>query len=151
MNSFQHTLRASLVFGGGAALLLLLFFIHIGQGQANISYSMIIDALISPNQSLEHQTLIMLRLPRAVIAILAGGALAASGVILQTLTKNPLAEASTMGIHSGAYFFLVTATIFYRKVCKLTHFFSHLSVVQLLLYLYTVFLVGKREPHLEWR
>ena len=48
---------------------------------------MIIDALISPNQSLEHQTLIMLRLPRAVIAILAGGALAASGVILQTLTK----------------------------------------------------------------
>ena len=67
MNSLQHTLRASLVFGGGAALLLLLFFIHIGQGQANISYSMIIDALISPNQSLEHQTLIMLRLPRAVI------------------------------------------------------------------------------------
>ena len=70
MNSLQHTLRASLVFGGGAALLLLLFFIHIGQGQANISYSMIIDALISPNQSLEHQTLIMLRLPRAVIVIL---------------------------------------------------------------------------------
>ena len=51
---------------------------------------MIIDALISPNQSLEHQTLIMLRLPRAVIAILAGGALAASGVILQTLTKTHL-------------------------------------------------------------
>lgn len=115
MNSLQHTLRASLVFGGGAALLLLLFFIHIGQGQANISYSMIIDALISPNQSLEHQTLIMLRLPRAVIAILAGGALAASGVILQTLTKNPLAESSTMGIHSGAYFFLVAATIFLPK------------------------------------
>ncbi|MBJ8018838.1 Fe(3+)-hydroxamate ABC transporter permease FhuB [Bacillus cereus group sp. N34] len=115
MNSLQHTLRASLVFGGGAALLLLLFFIHIGQGQANISYSMIIDALISPNQSLEHQTLITLRLPRAVIAILAGGALAASGVILQTLTENPLAESSTMGIHSGAYFFLVAATIFLPK------------------------------------
>ncbi|EJR68096.1 hypothetical protein IIO_00415 [Bacillus cereus VD115] len=114
MNSLQHTLRASLVFGG-AALLLLLFFIHIGQGQANISYSMIIDALISPNQSLEHQTLIMLRLPRAVIAILAGGALAASRVILQTLTKNPLAESSTICIHSGAYFFLVAATIFLPK------------------------------------
>ncbi|MDR4156718.1 iron chelate uptake ABC transporter family permease subunit, partial [Bacillus cereus] len=112
MNSLQRTLRASLVFGGGAALLLLLFFIHIGQGQANISYSLIIDALISPNQSLEHHSLIMLRLPSAVIAILAGGALAASCVILQTFTKNPLAESSTMDIHSGAYFFLVVAKIF---------------------------------------
>lgn len=100
------------VFGGGAALLLLLFFIHIGQGPANITYSTVIDALFSPDQSLEHQTLVMLRLPRAVMAILAGGALAVSGVILQTLTKNPLAEASTMGIHSGSYFFLVAATIF---------------------------------------
>lgn len=103
------------VFGGGAALLLLLFFIHIGQGPANITYSTIMDALFSPNQSLEHQTLVMLRLPRAVMAILAGGALAVSGVILQTLTKNPLAEASTMGIHSGAYFFLVTSAIFLPK------------------------------------
>lgn len=103
------------VFGGGAALLLLLFFIHIGQGPANISYSTIMDALFSPNQSLEHQTLVMLRLPRAVMAILAGGALAVSGVILQTLTKNPLAEASTMGIHSGAYFFLIASAIFLPK------------------------------------
>ncbi|MGM7634301.1 iron ABC transporter permease [Bacillus sp. Hm123] len=115
MNNIQHSLRAMFVFGGGAALLLLLFFIHIGQGPANISYSIIIDALFSPNQSLEHQTLVMLRLPRAVIAIVAGGALAVSGVILQTLTKNPLAEASTMGIHSGAYFFLVASAIFLPK------------------------------------
>ncbi|KEK19013.1 iron-hydroxamate transporter permease [Bacillus manliponensis] len=115
MNKIQHSLRAMFVFGGGAALMLLLFFIHIGQGPANITYSTVIDALFHADSSLEHQTLVMLRLPRAVMAILAGGALAVSGVILQTLTKNPLAEASTMGIHSGSYFFLVAAAIFLPK------------------------------------
>lgn len=150
MNSLQHTLRASLVFGGGAALLLLLFFIHIGQGQANISYSMIIDALISPNQSLEHQTLIMLRLPRAVIAILAGGALAASGVILQTLTKNPLAESSTMGIHSGAYFFLVAATIFLPKDLQINSLlFTFIGGAITALFVYRIS-GGKKGTHLEW-
>ena len=49
---------------------------------------MIIDALISPNQSLEHQTLIMLRLPRAVIAILAGGALAHQGYFTNVNEKS---------------------------------------------------------------
>ena len=43
-----------------------------------------------------------LRLPRALLAILAGGALAMSGLGLQTLFRNPLAEPYTLGIASGA-------------------------------------------------
>lgn len=40
--------------------------------------------------------------PRVLVALLAGGALAFTGVIFQQLLKNPLAEPSTLGILSGA-------------------------------------------------
>jgi iron complex transport system permease protein len=43
-----------------------------------------------------------LRFPRVLLAVLAGGALAMSGLGLQTLFRNPLAEPYTLGIASGA-------------------------------------------------
>lgn len=43
-----------------------------------------------------------LRLPRTLLAVLAGGTLAISGLALQTLFRNPLAEPYTLGIASGA-------------------------------------------------
>src|SRR5699024_2801799 len=48
-----------------------------------------------------------------MMGIIAGGALAVSGVVLQTVTKNPLASASTLGIHSGTYFVVVASTVFF--------------------------------------
>ena len=42
------------------------------------------------------------RLPQAVTAVLAGGALAASGLMLQTAFRNPLADPGIFGISSGA-------------------------------------------------
>jgi iron complex transport system permease protein len=46
--------------------------------------------------------LLELRLPRVLLALLAGGALAMSGLVLQTLLRNPLAEPYTLGVSSGA-------------------------------------------------
>ncbi len=43
-----------------------------------------------------------LRVPRVLLALLAGGALALSGVAFQTLFRNPLAEPYTLGVASGA-------------------------------------------------
>lgn len=43
-----------------------------------------------------------LRLPRVLLALLAGGALAASGLAFQTVFRNPLAEPYTLGVASGA-------------------------------------------------
>lgn len=42
------------------------------------------------------------RLPQAITATLAGGALAVSGLMLQTAFRNPLAGPSVFGINSGA-------------------------------------------------
>lgn len=43
-----------------------------------------------------------LRLPRALLAFLVGGALAVSGTVMQSILKNPLASSFTLGVSSGA-------------------------------------------------
>ncbi|UTY29138.1 FecCD family ABC transporter permease [Treponema putidum] len=42
------------------------------------------------------------RLPRVLVAFLAGGSLAVSGAVMQSILKNPLASSYTMGVSSGA-------------------------------------------------
>ncbi len=53
-----------------------------------------------------------LRLPRIMVAALAGGGLAVAGVAFQALTRNPLAEPSVLGVSAGAAFGVVLAQIF---------------------------------------
>jgi iron complex transport system permease protein len=53
-----------------------------------------------------------LRLPRAVLAALVGGALAASGVTFQALLRNPLAEPYILGVSGGAAVGAVAAIVF---------------------------------------
>ena len=51
------------------------------------------------------------RLPRALVACMAGGALALSGVILQGITRNPLAAPGVIGLNAGAALAVVTALV----------------------------------------
>lgn len=51
-------------------------------------------------------------LPRAAVAILAGAALGLSGLLLQRILRNPLAEPSTLGISAGAQLAMAAATIY---------------------------------------
>jgi len=53
-----------------------------------------------------------LRMPRTLLAIAAGAALAVAGVVMQALTRNPLAEPGLLGVNSGAAFAVVCATLF---------------------------------------
>lgn len=51
---------------------------------------------------MERNILHAIRLPKAVTAVLAGSALSVSGLIMQTLFRNPLAGPYTLGVSSGA-------------------------------------------------
>lgn len=51
------------------------------------------------------------RLPRAVAALLGGGALALSGLLMQTLFRNPLAGPSVLGLSSGASLAVAAVTL----------------------------------------
>lgn len=68
-----------------------------------------------------------IRLPRALVGILAGAALAVSGAVLQGVFNNPLADPGIIGVSSGAALGAVSAialdltsvSIFYMPVCAL--------------------------------
>jgi iron complex transport system permease protein len=59
----------------------------------------------------DHEILIELRLPRALLAMWTGGALALSGVLFQSLLRNPLATPYTLGISGGASLGAVLAIV----------------------------------------
>lgn len=54
-----------------------------------------------------HVTLMAIRLPRLVAGLVAGAALGVAGTVMQTLTRNPLADPGILGINAGAAFALL--------------------------------------------
>ncbi|HHY0470555.1 FecCD family ABC transporter permease [Vibrio parahaemolyticus] len=58
-----------------------------------------------------HQILATLRVPRTYAGLLIGASLAVSGVLMQGLTRNPLASPSILGINAGAACFMALASI----------------------------------------
>lgn len=86
-----------------AALLLLAAAIaSLFLGRVNMSPAVLLAGLVSPHGSLAGLVVTELRLPRAVLAILVGGALGLSGAVLQGLLRNPLADPGLLGVSNGA-------------------------------------------------
>jgi len=85
-------------------LLLLCFFINLSLGSASIPIDDVFNALIGKSTSNENWQYIVqdYRLPKAITAILVGSGLGISGLLMQTLFRNPLAGPFVLGISSGA-------------------------------------------------
>ncbi|MCZ9309823.1 FecCD family ABC transporter permease [Corynebacterium uberis] len=76
---------------------------NLALGQFVIPLGQLIDALVAgPSTDLNGSVLWQIRLPRIVLGIIVGAALAVAGTLLQGLFGNPLAEPSVIGVTSGA-------------------------------------------------
>ncbi len=86
------------------AATLLLFFLNICLGTVHIPFKDVIASLTGSGASRESWDFIIResRLPSAITALLAGASLAASGLMLQTAFRNPLAGPDILGINGGA-------------------------------------------------
>jgi iron complex transport system permease protein len=82
------------------ALLLAVLFAA-GLGAAAIPLRELPGALADPEHP-GHAALWQVRLPRIVVATLAGGALAVAGALMQTVVRNPLADPALIGVTAGA-------------------------------------------------
>ena len=87
----------------------ILCYLSITKGFIKTNYETVIDAYKNFNGSQEHIIIKTSRVPRTLNALLVGGALGVSGLLIQALTKNKLASPSILGINSGAVFILVIA------------------------------------------
>tara|TARA_R110002050_G_scaffold4573_1_gene22054 strand:- start:35984 stop:37012 length:1029 start_codon:yes stop_codon:yes gene_type:complete len=79
------------------------FFINIGLGSVSIPNSEIFKSFFEPIENTSWQHIIIdYRLPKAFTAIIVGSGLGISGLMMQTLFRNPLAGPFVLGITSGA-------------------------------------------------
>ena len=86
-----------------AVILLLCFVLNISLGSISIPFSEVFKSLCSTTDNDTWQVIIMeFRLPKALTAIMVGSGLGISGLLMQTLFKNPLAGPFVLGISSGA-------------------------------------------------
>lgn len=83
-------------------LIMLTIITSLGLGYSSVSYDRILPTIMGQGTFKEEFVLFSIRLPRIVVTLLAGMALAISGAILQGLTRNDLADPGIIGINSGA-------------------------------------------------
>ena len=92
------------------SLMVLLCGLSIRLGTYTLSFEEIWAAFQPDDKN--YFTLMEYRLPRAVLAILLGGALAISGVLVQSVVRNPLASPDILGINNAAGLIAVSVLMF---------------------------------------
>ncbi|NLL64378.1 MAG: iron ABC transporter permease, partial [Clostridiaceae bacterium] len=91
-------LLATLIIGLAAAVY------SIGLGSIPMTLTDILQSFVNKADPMIQATVLNIRLPRLVAAVLVGAGLAAAGAVMQCVLQNPLASASTLGVSQGAAF-----------------------------------------------
>ncbi len=95
--------RSVVLFAVISVLLIVLFFIDTVLGSVLIPFSDVLEVLLGKGENAVYKTIILeFRIPKAIVAVLAGSALSVSGLQMQTVFRNPLAGPYVLGISSGA-------------------------------------------------
>ncbi|NEQ82407.1 MAG: iron ABC transporter permease [Moorea sp. SIO2I5] len=91
------------------------FMFSIGLGAADVNPSEVWNAFFAFDESTTNHLIIRtVRLPRALIAVLVGAAMAIAGAIMQGLTNNPVASPSILGVSAGSAFAVVMSTFIFN-------------------------------------
>lgn len=96
------------------ALLSIMAIFSISLGAKSIAFSKVIDVLLGNDPDSLEAAIILQRIPRTVFGILAGGALGISGALMQSITRNPIADPSILGVNTGASLFVVAGIAFFN-------------------------------------
>ncbi|MFI7107279.1 iron chelate uptake ABC transporter family permease subunit [Nonomuraea sp. NPDC050227] len=99
-------------FGLGAAALLALCAASMLTGAGRVTPGQVLDHLLGGGGD-DHLRMVVdtLRLPRTLAALVVGAALGVSGMLLQSVTRNPLAETGLLGVNAGAALGVVTGIV----------------------------------------
>ncbi|MEU4050526.1 MULTISPECIES: FecCD family ABC transporter permease [Streptomyces] len=91
-----------------AAVLLAVMTASLAFGSRDVAWSDVWSALGGADQTLE-EAAVTKRVPRTLLAVVVGAALAVSGTVMQGVTRNPLADPGILGVNMGASLAVVTA------------------------------------------
>lgn len=110
--------RALVLIGVMAALVICATLWSISVGAVDIPLRVIVNTLFDLEGEKQTYIIMKSRLPRIVLALLAGGALALSGALIQAVIRNPLASPNIIGINAGAALFALTMVLVFPSIPK---------------------------------
>lgn len=113
-------------FGTVIVLLILVTIYSANTGSIKVTPLELVQGLMMGNNE-SVQVIKDLRLPRIVIALFAGAALSVSGVLLQAVMKNPLADPGIIGVSSGAGFVSILMVSFFPTLFFYMPLFSFIG------------------------
>lgn len=99
---------------GATFLLVLVIMLSLSFGAKPIPFDTVLAALMGRCDTADCVIVSEARLPRTLIGILAGMALGLAGVLMQILTRNPLADPGILGVNSGAGFAVVLGITYFN-------------------------------------
>lgn len=86
------------------ALVFLFFVVSVFIGSGTLSFKEVFLAIFNKGSETARLIVRRIRFPRVIAALIAGGGLAVSGLVMQTVLKNPLASPTTLGVSNAAVF-----------------------------------------------
>jgi iron complex transport system permease protein len=100
--SARWTPRTALVLGISAAAVIAITVVSLGVGDFRVSPARVVEILLGGGDRRDQLVIWQIRLPRTLLAIVVGAALALSGAIVQTTARNGLASPDLLGVTAGA-------------------------------------------------
>lgn len=95
------------------SILIILSLISLCIGRYNITVLNVIKILFGNiNDAIEYNLIFNIRLPRVILVIISGGALALSGMVFQSIFQNPLISPDVLGVTSGCSFGAAIGIVF---------------------------------------
>lgn len=128
-------------------ILLGLFLLSLTLGSSHLSLTTILKALLRQTDKKTSLILLNIRLPRVLAALLAGASLALSGLLLQTLTRNPLADSGILGINAGAGIVIALAISFFKTTPSFIAFLPLLAMAGAFTTVMVVYLISRKQNH----
>ncbi|MQA10309.1 MAG: iron chelate uptake ABC transporter family permease subunit [Pseudonocardiaceae bacterium] len=95
--------RSLIVSGVLAVAIVCVLVVSLGTGDVSVSPWRVVRVVFGGGDAPERLVVLQWRMPRALMAVVAGAALAVSGAIFQAMTRNPLGSPDVIGFTSGAY------------------------------------------------
>lgn len=95
------------IYLGSILLLGMCVIASLAWGSKNIEFNQVINALLNSNDTSFAALVVRERIPRTIFSIMAGASLGISGALMQSITRNPIADPSILGVNTGASLFVV--------------------------------------------
>ncbi len=113
-------------------------------GNAKLDLVELWDVMTGQATPAQDFVLFELRMPRILACLLAGASLGLSGLLLQTLTQNPLADSGTLGINAGAGLLIAFALRYLPQGSYMSQVLPLFAVIGGLLVSWSIYQLAKK-------